>query len=213
MTASESPPAGSGPGDADGFNRTVALPPELKIIHIKKAIEYIERETSAIVEVYYEQANVFSGLVGIFGVRALDSFSPYRRHKHPDVAQQRFPDLSLKGRLNPPAEQALESKASTRAWALQSHYNHPGWYIVWRYLVDATRMIEPEKAVVVWRVDVAFLRESDWKYEGSKAGEGRSGRTHTFGVKLPATRFASSVVYQHQRVTLRHGRPTLTNGG
>lgn len=161
MTPSGPTTKTAGLGDDAGFNRTVSLPPELKIIHIKKAIEYIERETSAIVEVYYEQANVFSGLVGIFGVRALDAISPYRRHKHPDIAQQRFPDLSLKGRLSPPAEQALESKGSTRAWALQSHYNHPGWYIVWRYLVDATRMIEPEKAVVVWRVDVAFLRETD----------------------------------------------------
>lgn len=213
MTTSPPTPAGSGAGDTDGFNRTVVLPPELKIIQIKKAIEYIERETSAIVEVYYEQANVFSGLVGIFGVRALDSFSPYRRNKHHDVAQQRFPDLSLRGRLNPSAEQSLESKGSTRAWALQSHYNNPGWYIVWRYLVDATRMIEPQKAVVVWRVDVVFLQESDWKYEGSNAGEGRGGRTHTFGVKLPATRLANSIVYQHRRVTLRQGRPTLANGG
>lgn len=147
MTPSGPTTKTAGTGDDAGFNRTVPLPPELKIIHIKKAIEYIEREASAIVEVYYEQANVFSGLVGIFGVRALDEISPYRRHKHPDIAQQRFPDLSLKGKLNPTSEHALESKGTTRPWALQSHYNHPGWYIVWRYLVDATRMIEPEKAV------------------------------------------------------------------
>lgn len=32
----------------------------------------------------------------------------------------------------------LESKASKWVWAIQSHYDHPGWYIVWRYLVDQT---------------------------------------------------------------------------
>ena len=198
--------------DSEGYSRTVALPPELRIVHIKKAIEYIERETSEIVDVYYEQANVFSGLVGIFGVRALDALSPYKRHKHPDVAQQRFPDLSLKGRLNPPPNQALESKGSTRPWALQSHYNHAGWYIVWRYLIDSTKMIEPDHAVLIWRVDVVFVREDDWKYEGSKAAEGGGGRTHTFGVKLPAARFAGAIVYQHPRIVVRQGRPTLANG-
>ena len=73
--------------DGDGFNREVPLPPDLKISHIRKAIEYIERETTELIEVYFEQANVFSGLVGIFGVRALHSLSPYKKHKHPDVAQ------------------------------------------------------------------------------------------------------------------------------
>jgi hypothetical protein len=71
--------------------------------------------------------------------------SPYKKHKHPDIAQQRFPDLSLRGRLKPAPEQALESKASTRPWALQSHYNHPGWYIVWRYTVDQTRRLKRAK--------------------------------------------------------------------
>ena len=76
--------------DAEGFDRKVPLPPELKIAHIRRAIDYIERETSELIEVYFEQANVFSGLVGIFGVRALHALSPYKKHKHPDVAQQRF---------------------------------------------------------------------------------------------------------------------------
>lgn len=106
----------------------------------------------------------------------------------------------------------MESKGTTRPWALQSHYNHAGWYIVWRYMVDPTKIIKPGKPVVVWRVDVAFLRENDWKYEGSKAGEGRGGRTHTFGVKNPADRFADAIVYQYPKVVLRHSRPTLANG-
>jgi hypothetical protein len=198
--------------DAEGFDRTVPLPHGLKISHIRKAIEYIEREASELIEVYFEQANVFSGLVGIFGVRALHSLSPYKKHKHPDVAQQRFPDMSLAGRLNPPPEQAFESKGTTRPWALQSHYNHAGWYIVWRYLVDPAKIIKIGKSVVIWRVDVAFLREQDRKYEGSKAGEGRGGRTHTFGVKLPADRFASATVYRHPKIVLRQSRPTLANG-
>ena len=130
--------------DAEGFDREVPLPPDLKISHVRKAIEYIEREATEVLEVYFEQANVFSGLVGIFGVRALHSLSPYKKHKHPDVAQQRFPDMSLGGKLNPPPEQALESKGTTRPWTLQSHYNHAGWYIVWRYLVDPPRSSRPE---------------------------------------------------------------------
>lgn len=153
----------------------VKLPPELKIAHVRRAIEYIERETAEFVDVYFEQANVFSGLVGIFGVRALHSVSPYKKHKHPDVAQQRFPNLSLGGKLEPPPEHALESKDTTRPWALQSHYNHGGWYIVCRYLVDPAKIIKPGKAVVIWRVDVASLTRDDWRYEGSKAGEGRDG--------------------------------------
>lgn len=198
---------------AEGFDPTIVLPPELKASHIRKAIEYIERETAEFVDVYFEQANVFSGLVGIFGVRALHPVSPCKKHKHPDIAQQRFPDLSLGGRLDPPPEHALESKGTTRPWALQSHYNHSGWYIVWRYLVDPARIIKAGKPVVIWRVDVAFLRKEDWKYEGSKAREGRGGRTHTFGVKNPATKFAGSILYHHPKVVLRQSRPTLANGG
>jgi hypothetical protein len=81
--------------DSEGFDRSVPLPPELKVSHIRKAVDYIENETSELVEVYFEQANVFSCLVGIFGVRALHALSPYKKHKHPDVAQQRFPTCRL----------------------------------------------------------------------------------------------------------------------
>ena len=95
---------------------------------------------------------------------------------------------------------------------MQSHYNHAGWYIVWRYLVDPTGMIKAGKKVVIWRVDVAFLKEDDWKYEGSNAAEGRGGRTHTFGVKLPASRFSSAIAYRHPKIILRQSRPTLANG-
>jgi hypothetical protein len=197
--------------DANGFDRAVPLPPGLTIGHIRRAITYIEKQAEDLLDVYYEQANIFSGLVGILGVRALHSISPYKRHRHPDIAQQRFPDLSLNGRLNPPPNHALESKASTRPWAIQSHYNHPGWYIVWRYAIDPTRQMKSGASVPIWRVDVAFLNEGDWKYEGSKAGEGRGGRTHTFGVKDPARRLADAIVYQAPGLALRGGKPTVTN--
>jgi hypothetical protein len=198
--------------DRKGFNRSPGLPPQLKLAHIRNAIDFIERQTADFVDVYFEQANVFSALVGIFGVRALHALSPYKRHKHPDVAQQRFPDLSLRGRLNPPANKALESKGTTRPWPLQSHYNHAGWYIVWRYKIDETKSIKRGRPVVIWRVDVCFLRRRDWKYEGSTAAEGRGGRTHTFGVRKPSAKFRSTIVYQHPRVVLRQGSPTLANG-
>ena len=156
------------------------LPAGLEPIHISRAVEYVEHRTGDWVDLYFEQANVFSAIVGMAGIKALDSISPYKKHKHPDIAQQRFPDLSLGGRLNPPPELALEFKGSRRPWALQSHYNHAGWYIVWRYLVDPTMTIKQNRQVVVWRVDVVFLVSADWKYEGSGAGTGQGGRTHTF---------------------------------
>jgi hypothetical protein len=195
--------------DSKGFDRSVALPPELNISHIREAIEHVEERAAELIDIYFEQANVFSGIVGIVGVQALHALSPYKKHKHPDVAQQRFPDLSLSGRLDPPPEHALESKGSTRPWALQSHYNHPGWYIVWRYAVDQTRRLKPGKIVAIWRVDIPFLKSEDWKYEASKAAEGRGGRTHTFGVKNPASRFKSSIVYQSPRIVIRQGGPVL----
>ncbi|HXX23854.1 MAG TPA: hypothetical protein VEO19_11950 [Terriglobia bacterium] len=199
--------------NSEGFDQDVKLPPELKVAHIRKAIEYIEKESAEFVDVYFDQANVFSGLVGILGVRALHSVSPYKKHKHPDVAQQRFPDLSLAGRLKPPPESALESKGTTRPWALQSHYNHAGWYIVWRHLVDPAKIIKPGKSIVVWRVDAAFLQSKDWKYEGSKAREVKGGRTHTFGVRNPAAKFAQTIIYHRPKIVLRQSKPTLANGG
>lgn len=199
------------PLQADGFDRSVRLPPELKVTHIRETIDHVEAKASDLIDIYFEQANVFSAIVGILGIQALDALTPYKKHKHPDVAQQRFPDLSLRGKLSPPPEQALESKGSTRAWALQSHYDHPSWYIVWRYAVDPTRRLKPGKIAAIWRVDIAFLRKEDWKYEGSGAAEGRGGRTHTFGIKLPAKLLKQCIVYQSPRVEIRQGGPVLAN--
>jgi hypothetical protein len=185
------------------------LPKGLTLVHIRTAVDFVEEHAGDLAELDYEQANVFSGIVRMFGVRALDAYSPYKRHKHPDVAQQRFPDLSLGGRLNPPPELALESKGSTRPWAVQSHYDHPGWYIIWRYLVDATRRIRAGRPVVVWRVDVALLSKDDWKYEGSTAGTQGGGRTHTFGLRLPARKLRNAVAYQLPNIRLQQGKPVL----
>lgn len=153
---------------------------------------------------------MFSVPSSAFGVKALHAVSPYKKHKHPDVAQQRFPDLSLGAKPNPPASEALESKGSTRPWAIQSHYDHPGWYVVWRYLVDATKTIKPGRPVVIWRVDVIFLEKKDWKYEGSKAGASGGGRTHTFGVQNPAKKLKDATAYAYKNVTLKGGKPIMT---
>jgi hypothetical protein len=141
----------------DGFDNAVRLPPGLTVAHLRNAIDFVEEKAEELIDLYFEQTNIFSGVVGILGVRALDSLSPYKRHKHPDVAQQRFPDLSLGGRPGPPPNAALESKGSTRPWAIQSHY--PGWYIVWRYAIDPTKRMKRGRPVVVWRVDLPFLRK------------------------------------------------------
>lgn len=91
----------------EGFDNSVHLPPNLKMAHIRNAISFIEERAEDWLDIYLEQANIFSAVIGILGVRALDSLTPYKRHKHPDIAQQRFPDLSLGGKLNTPP---LESR-------------------------------------------------------------------------------------------------------
>lgn len=197
----------------DDFDPSVALPPGLDVGAIRRAIDYIERELVDLVELYEEQANVFSAVVGIFGAKALDSVSNYEKHRHLHTAQQRFPDLRRRGSgSTPSANESLESKGSKRPWAIQSHYDHPGWYIVWRYLIDPTESLEPGKPVVLWRVDVVFLEKSDWKYEKSSAGEKGGGRTHTFGVKNPAKKLRDCAVYQRQDVIIRDGKPIPRNG-
>jgi hypothetical protein len=197
----------------DDFNSSVPLPPGLDITAIRRAIDYIERELADLVELYYEQANVFSALVGIYGTKALDSVSNYEKHRHIDTAQQRFPDLRRRGSGQKPSpHESLESKGSKRPWAIQSHYDHPGWYIVWRYLVDSTESLERSKPVIIWRVDIIFLKKSDWKYERSGAGEAGGGRTHTFGVKNVAQKLKGKAVYQRNDVIIRDGKPIPRNG-
>lgn len=183
-------------------------PPGLEIDAIQRAIHYIEGGLADFLEVYLEQANVFSAIVGIFGTKALDSVSNYEKHRHLHTAQQRFPDLCRRGCSRPPdPNHCLESKGSKRPWSIQSHYNHSGWYIIWRYLVDPTESIQAGRPILIWRVDVVFLEKDDWKYEGSTAGDAGGGRTHTFGVKNAAKKLAGHAVYQRQGIILRGGKP------
>lgn len=195
------------------FISSCKLPPGLTIAALRKSIDYIERELAELIDIYEEQANVFSALVGIYGVRALDSFSVYEKSRNRDVAQQRFPDLKKRGSSTPPpANLSLESKGSKRPWELQSHYDHPGWYIVWRYLVDPTESLENGKPIIIWRVDVVFLTKEDWEYQGSKAGPSGGGRTHTFGLKFPAKKLKGKCAYGRSDIRLSGGKPTPANG-
>lgn len=61
-------------------------------------------------------------------------------------------------------------------------------------------------------MDVVYLEKTDWKYEKSSAGEGGGGRTHTFGVKNPATKLEGKAVYQRSDIVIRDGKPVLRNG-
>jgi len=195
------------------FRKGVPLPPGLTITAVKKAVEYIERELADFVDVYFEQANIFSGLVGIFATRALDANSVYEKNRNIDVAQQRFPDLKRRGSgATPSPRESLECKASKRAWAVQSHYDHSGWYIVWRYLVDPTCSLEANRPVIIWRVDVVFVEKGDWKYEGSTAGTGRGGRTHTFGLRRAAEKLRGKAVYERADVKVIGGKAVPKNG-
>ena len=75
--------------------------------------------------------------------------------------------------------------------------------------MDTTESNKPGSPVVIWRVDVVFLTSDDWKYETSKAGVGKGGRTHTFGVKCPAEKLAGAAVYSLPGIALKRGKPTL----
>jgi len=192
------------------FNKSVSLPAGLEVSALKRAVEYIERELADLIDIYFEQANVFSALVGIFGTKALDAVSNFEKHRHTYTAQQRFPDLCRRNSKKPlAATDCLESKGSKRAYSIQSHYNHSGWYVIWRYLVDPTESVEKDHPVIIWRVDMVFLEKEDWKYEASKAGDAGGGRTHTFGVKEAAKRLAGTAVYKRSGIALVGGKPVL----
>jgi tRNA G10 N-methylase Trm11 len=71
--------------DAAYFGMAMKAIPDLADLTLNRA-----RQTADLVDLYFEQANVFSAIIGIFGVKALHAVSPYKKHKHPDVAQQRL---------------------------------------------------------------------------------------------------------------------------
>jgi len=194
------------------LDRLVPLPPQLTADQVHRAVEYVEREAVEWIDIYFEQKNIFSAFVGILGTKALDSVSVYEKNRQTDLAQTRFPDLIRRGSGERPSpNDCLESKASIRPWAVQAHYNHEGWYIIWRYLIDKTMSIEAEKPVIVWRVDVVYLTSADWKYEGSGAGPSGGGRTHTFGVDKPAAKLNGKAVYKRTDLTVKDGKPVPRN--
>ncbi len=77
--------------------------------------------------------------------------------------------------------------------------------------MDPTKTFKQGREVVIWRVDVAFIEKSDWKYEGSSAGHGGGGRTHTFGLKRPAQKLREAAAYTLKGVVLKGGRPVLAD--
>ena len=196
------------------LNHRVALPPGLTAGQLARVIASVEDEVEQFVDVYFEPANVFSALVGIFAARAFSALTVYEKPRRRDLAQQRFPDLKRRGAADPPlAGDSLAIKASLRPWAVPAHYNHSGWYCIIRYLVDATGTIAPGKHLVIWRVHIAFLEETDWKYEGSTAGAGSGGRTHTFGVIKPAAKFRDAAAFNRPDIVIKSGKPAPRNGG
>ena len=58
-----------------GFNSNVQLPIGLEVSAIRRSIEFIETRLGEpdFIELYIEQANIFSALVSMFGTKALDT--------------------------------------------------------------------------------------------------------------------------------------------
>lgn len=172
----------------------VTLPPGLPVSAIAKVIEYVERKVAEVADLCWDRPNICTALVRQLARNALDANSVYEKSRHLDLAQQRFPDLKRRGCGSAPSPQeSLECKASKRPWAVQSHYDHPGWYII-------------------WRVDVAFFDKADWVYETSRAGAAGGGRTHTFGIKNPAQKLKDKAVYRRSDVRVSGGKAVPRNG-
>jgi hypothetical protein len=51
----------------------VPLPQGLTPQHVVRAVTFIEREAGHWLDLWYEQQNLFSAIVGILGIRALES--------------------------------------------------------------------------------------------------------------------------------------------
>ena len=198
----------------EDFDMSVALPSGLDIAAIRRSIEYIERNLPDLLDIYFEQANVFSAVVGIYGTKALDSHSVYEKSRHSHTAQQRFPDLKRRNSPDPPSpDQSLESKASKRPWALQSHYDHPGWYIVWRYLVDVTEGIEPGRPVIIWRVDVAVFKSGRLEVRTEyRQRHWRRSYPHIRAKSCLRIVSRTCAVYRRSDIAIKGGKPIPING-
>jgi hypothetical protein len=80
-----------------GFH-DVPRPPGLEIDHIQRAISFIESGLTEWIEVYFQQINLFSALVSVFGAKALDSVSSYEKNPNRHKAAGAFPDLCQRSR-------------------------------------------------------------------------------------------------------------------
>ena len=49
------------------FDASVALPPGMTTVAIRKSIEYIEREAADLIDIYFEQMNIFSTAIDQHG--------------------------------------------------------------------------------------------------------------------------------------------------
>jgi len=190
------------------------LPPGLDPKAVCPCVRYVQNHLTDFPPVVYRKPKLLNAIVRILGKRALARYSEYETIHPTQSALRMFLGLRHCGAGNNPSpNESLESKASKRPWAIQSHYDHPGWYIVWRYLVDDTQSLEAGRPVIIWRVDVVFLEKRDWKYEKSRAGDAGGGRTHTFGVKNPAQKLKHAAVYRRRDVAIKDGKPVPANGG
>jgi hypothetical protein len=72
--------------------------------------------------------------------------------------------------------------------------------------------VDKNKSVIIWRVDVIYLGESDWKYEKSSAGERGGGRTHTFGLCSAAKKLRDNHVFFRDGIVIKNGKPIPVNG-
>ena len=197
------------------FSRGAALPPGPRASAIQRAIDCAEEKLAddGFVELYAEQANVFSAVVGIFGTKALDSVSNYEKGRHAGTARAGFPDLSRRGAKRPlRPDDSLECKAGPRTCAIQSRCDHAGRHAARRHPVDPAETIEKGRPLIMWRGGAAFLQKGDWKYEKSGAGSSGGGRTHTFGIKQPAKALRGTAACGRSGITVRGGRPIPSNG-
>jgi len=136
----------------------VSLPPGLTIGHIKKAVDEIESIANKVLDaIGDQQLNLLSNLVSGLGSAALNRLGPYHQDANRSRAQTRFPDLRNDEGI------PLECKGNFAFNAPNAHNQEEGWFIIWRYIIDRSMTLDPNFALKIFRVDVGYLLEKDWK--------------------------------------------------
>ncbi len=171
----------------------------IQVAAMQNIIDKVEEVASDYIDVYLDQRNLFSALVGAFAIRAIADHTVFDRNPHRYRAQQYFPDLTPHGQdpANLRPTSYLEVKASKRTWSLDAHGNHEGWYMVFRYMVMANgcHVAGHTRSVFVGRVDLMYLNQANWCYQPSLAGPGVAGRTHTFSLLQPSNTLNGNHVF------------------